>query len=113
MECSVEQKHEVTIIKPVGRLDSHSTPEFEHMVGNHLESPESNLLLDCNDLDYISSIGLRVILQVAKKYNTLHYEFGACSMQDHVREVFEISGFDSFVPIYDSEAEFIKTVKPS
>jgi anti-anti-sigma factor len=50
---------------------------------------------------------LRVVLNAAKVFREVKWKFAACGMQDHVREVFEISGFDSFVSIYDTVAGFV------
>ncbi len=108
MDYSVAIEDNTIIVKPIGRLDSVTSPDFERKMEKYLKSPESNLLLDFDDLDYISSAGLRVVLNAAKIFREVEFQFAACNMQDHVREVFEISGFDSFVTIYDSVADFIK-----
>lgn len=107
MEYTVIKDANTIIVKPVGRLDSLTSPEFEREMGDYLRSPEYNLLLDFDELDYISSAGLRVVLNVAKLYRSIDWQFAACNMQDHIREVFEISGFDSFITIYNSVADFI------
>lgn len=108
MDYIVANEKDTVIIKPVGRLDSMTSPDFEESIGKYLKSPNCNLLLDFDDLDYISSAGLRVVLNAAKVFRGANWQFAACNMQDHVREVFEISGFDSFITIYDSVEEFIK-----
>lgn len=108
MDYSVARQEDTVIVKPIGRLDSVTSPEFEKNMDQYLKNPGSNLLLDFEELDYISSAGLRVVLNAAKVFREVEYQFAACNMQDHVREVFEISGFDSFITIYDSVADFIK-----
>jgi len=57
------------------------------------------MVVDFEDLDYISSAGLRVILKTTKTLKRTEGKIILCSMQDYVREVFEISGFDAFLPI--------------
>jgi anti-anti-sigma factor len=79
------------------------------MLKNHLQEPSSHLLLDFEALDYISSAGLRVVLNITKIFDQSPWKFAACSMQDHVREVFEISGFDGFITIYHSADDFFDT----
>lgn len=109
MKFSVAKENDTVIIKPEGRLDSMTSPTFEQDMDQYLKEPEGNLLIDCNELDYISSAGLRVVLNVAKAYRAVTWKFAACNMQDHVREVFEISGFDSFITIYDSIGDFFQS----
>lgn len=106
MKFSVARDNDTVIIKPEGRLDSTTSPAFEEDMGQFLVEPAHNLLIDFDELDYISSAGLRVVLNVAKAYRGGVWKFAACNMQDHVREVFEISGFDSFISIYDSVGDF-------
>ncbi len=108
MDYNVARERDTTIIKPAGRLDSMTSPDFEKSLEEYLKPPESNLLLDFDELDYISSAGLRVVLNAAKVFRQVEWKFAACNMQDHVREVFEISGFDSFINIYDSVNDFVK-----
>jgi len=109
MEYIVTREKNTIIIRPVGRLDSTTSPEFEKGLAEYLKSPASHLLLDFDELDYISSAGLRVVLNAAKVFREVEWRFAACNMQDHVREVFEISGFDSFIAIYDSVNGFIES----
>jgi len=108
MEYTVTKEKNTTIVRLVGRLDSTTSPDFEQCLAEYLKLPDGHLLLDFDDLDYISSAGLRVVLNGAKKYREAAWKFAACNMQDHVLEVFEISGFDNFISIYDSVEAFIK-----
>jgi anti-sigma B factor antagonist len=57
------------------------------------------MIIDFKDLDYISSAGLRVILKATKALKREEGKMMLCDMQDYVKEVFEIAGFDSFLPI--------------
>jgi anti-sigma B factor antagonist len=100
METEISRKENATIFNLRGRLDSRTAPQFEKQVQDFLHSPDSHLVLNFNELDYISSAGLRIILNTAKAYKASPYSFVTCCMQDHVQEVFEISGFDSFITIH-------------
>ena len=57
------------------------------------------MIVDFEDLDYISSAGLRVILKTSKTLKRSEGSIVLCSMQDYVKEVFEIAGFDVFLSI--------------
>jgi len=57
------------------------------------------MIIDFKDLEYISSAGLRVILKATKALKREDGKMMLCDMQDYVKEVFEIAGFDSFLPI--------------
>ena len=100
MKATITKENNATIFCLNGRLDSNSAPQFEQQLRDFITDPNSHLVFDCNNLEYISSAGLRIILNIAKAYKSGHFLFSACAMQEHVQEVFEISGFDSFINIY-------------
>ena len=81
--------------------------DFEQQVEEAIKFSKKNMILDFSELDYICSSGLRVIIQAAKKLKTLQGEVVLCCMEDYIMEVFEISGFDSFLKIFASKDEAI------
>jgi len=111
METTIFTKNNSTIFSLKGRLDSNSAPRFEKQLQDFLISPCTHLVFDFNNLDYISSAGLRVILITSKAYQFGPYRFIACSMQDHIQEIFEISGFDSFITIQRTIDESLSTLE--
>ena len=64
-----------------------------------MESGARNVVIDFENLDYISSAGLRIILKTTKDLKRTEGNIVLCAMQDYVKEVFEIAGFDSFLTI--------------
>ena len=66
--------------------------------------------MDMEELIYISSAGLRVILQVSKQLERRSVRFAICSLSKPVREVFEVSGFDQVIDIRPSRAEALAAV---
>lgn len=96
----IEEKHDrVSAFRVQGRLDSNTSPEFEKRIFDAISNGSRNLVVDFKDLDYISSAGLRVILKATKALKREDGKIMLCAMQDYVKEVFEIAGFDSFLPI--------------
>lgn len=106
-----ETKHDdYSVFRLNGRLDSNTAMGFEQKLFECIENGTQRLILDFEELDYISSAGLRVILKATKNLKSAEGKLVLCSMQDYVKEVFEISGFDSFLPIEASLDEAVKTV---
>lgn len=109
MEIIEEKQDAVSVFRLNGRLDSNTSQGFEEKVFSAILDGSKNMVIDFKDIDYISSAGLRVILKATK---ALHREKGQimlCSMQDYVKEVFEIAGFDTFLPIVGSMDEALKS----
>ena len=75
-----------------GRLDTASAPLLEQKIKQW--GPEvTHLTLDFAELEYISSMGLRVLLQAKKTFKAENRQLIITNMNDAVREVFEITGF--------------------
>ena len=106
MEINVERKNGTLISRVAGRVDSANAREFEQALSSAI-GDDRKVILDLGDLSYISSSGLRILLLVAKSLRTRGAEFALCSLSDPIREVFEISGFDQIIAIYDSVEEVI------
>ena len=96
----IERTHDdINIFKLNGRLDSNTSPGLEEKILYAIESGSTKLVIDFKDLDYISSAGLRVLNKATKRLKPREGKIILCSLQDYIKEVFEIAGFDSFIPI--------------
>jgi len=108
MQIQEEKQNEVHIFKLEGRLDSNTSPAFEEKVADAIAKGAKQMIIDFENLEYLSSAGLRVILKTTKDLKRLEGKLVLCSMADYVKEVFEISGFDSFLPITASRDDALK-----
>lgn len=109
MEIIEEKQDAISIFKLNGRLDSNTSQGFEKKIFDAISDGSKNMIVDFKDLDYISSAGLRVILKATKALNREEGKIMLCSMQDYVKEVFEIAGFDSFLPIVATMDEALRS----
>ena len=108
MEIIEEKQDQISIFRLNGRLDSNTSQGFEKKIFDAISDGSKSMIIDFKDLDYISSAGLRVILKATKALNREDGKIMLCSMQDYVKEVFEIAGFDSFLPIVASIEDAIE-----
>lgn len=111
MDISIASKDKSSVVTICGRLDSITSSVLEEWASEYTASPEGDIIMNFSQLEYISSAGLRVILNISKVMRKHSYNFSICSAQDHVREVFEISGFDTIIPLYNSIEECCSRVK--
>jgi len=107
---NTEQKDGVLIAKPEGRIDGVNARDFHEALSEAIGTDSNAVLVDLADINYISSAGLRVILQTARKLQQQNAKFAICSLTGTVREVFEISGFDRVIDIHSSQAEAVAAV---
>ena len=80
-----------------GRLDTSTAPNLEAELKSSLDGI-TNLVLDFNKLEYISSAGLRVVLS-AQKTMSKQGEMKLVGVNEEVMEVFEITGFVDILTI--------------
>ena len=86
-----ERNSNVLTLKIEGRLDTNKAPTLEITINENLDGV-TELILDMNQLTYVSSAGLRVLLSSQKKMNKIGTMklIGVC---EEVMEVFEMTGF--------------------
>jgi len=99
MEILKEKINNVMVFGLSGRLDSNTSLVFEKEVFKEIEEGSIYVVLDFERLDYLSSAGLRSIFKITKHLNSIAGKLIICSMSEFIKEVFEISGFDSIITI--------------
>lgn len=80
-----------------GRLDTTTSPELEKELKDSL-SGIRELTIDLEDLEYISSAGLRVLLSAQKTMNN-QGEMKVINVSSMVMDVFEVTGFTNVLTI--------------
>jgi anti-anti-sigma factor len=100
---------EFLVLHPAGRLDSTTSDAFEREITSRVQSGAHNVVLDLEDLEYISSAGLRALLLSAKLISGRGGSLTLCAMKPNVSEVFEISGFADIFSIHGSVEDAVST----
>ena len=102
MEIIEENQGGINIYKLNGRLDSNTSQGLEEKIFQAIDDGSKSIIIDFKNIDYISSAGLSVLLKATKALKREDGKIMLCDMQNYVKEVFEITGIDSFLPIVDS-----------
>ena len=84
-------------IKPIGRLDLDTSAEFGIVVDEAIDDVRE-LLLDLAEVDYISSIGLRIILEIQKRMSKQGF-MTISNVAPEVMEVFNMTGLSRILTI--------------
>ena len=88
-----------------GRVDSANAKEFEEELSAIIDKGATGLVVDCGELNYISSAGLRVFLIAIRKTSAAGGGLALCRVPDHINEVLEISGFSRLAKVFDTVEE--------
>lgn len=105
MEYSSQRFMDVVTFAPKGRIDQGSADAFQQAVTLALaevDAHSSSLLLDFSAVDYISSVGLRVVMMAARHVRARPARIAVTGLQPLVREIFEISRFHHVVEVFPS-----------
>lgn len=108
MKIDFHNEREVVIAEFEGSLDTTTSPEAEVELNKVVDDGAKKLIIDFGKLDFISSSGLRILLGLAKRQMKDGGELRLAGMNDTVREVFAISGFDTIIKSVDTVADAMK-----
>ena len=85
------------VLKISEALDTETAPELEALLRNELEGID-DLTFDFEELDYVSSAGLRVIIFAQKMMNAVG-KMKIIHVNESIMEIFEITGFTNILTI--------------
>ena len=111
MAVNSDRQNGTLIARADGRIDGANAREFQVALESAIDPTDSNVILDLENLSYISSAGLRVILMTAKSLQRQKAKFVICSLSASIKEVFQISGFDRIIPIHPSLDDALSALK--
>ena len=105
MELIEKNTEKCIIIGLKGRLDTINYSILEKRLMELLDQNVTKIMVNCSQMDYVSSSGLRILLMALKRITMVKGKFVLCSLQENIREIFEISGFTSIFEIYPNEED--------
>lgn len=101
---TIERKRvsDQAVITLAGRMDADNAPHFQQECNACIAEGLTSLVVDLSGLTYISSMGLRAFVAVAKTLQGKDGVLRICRMQGLVDQVFEITGLKRTFPVYES-----------
>jgi anti-anti-sigma factor len=99
LEVTQENRAGWCVLGVRGRADSEAAEELESKLRAAIQR-NPQVAADLSALDYISSSGLRAVLQAAREAQSRKVRFAVCSMTAPVKRVFEISGLQNLLEIH-------------
>ena len=110
MEIGWSRDSGVLVAKPVGRVYSAQYIEWQAALMAGIKPDDRAMVLDCDQVTYLSSAGLRVVLEAAQKFEGPGRAFALSRPTKRVRKVLAASGFDKILWIFDSADKAIQAV---
>lgn len=111
MDVREEQIGGVTVVQVRGRLDSATSPMLGERLTAMLGAAKARVMVDFNQIEYISSAGFRVLLQAAKRADQNAAKLVLCGVSGKVRQLFDLGGFLDLFTIVGSRDEGIAAAR--
>ena len=99
MITTIQETDERFMVILSGELDTAASEETEQALQPLLDSKGKEIVLDCTDLEYSSSSGLRLLLGLLKQARSVDSRVVLKNVNEVIRDVLEISGFISIFEI--------------
>jgi anti-sigma B factor antagonist/stage II sporulation protein AA (anti-sigma F factor antagonist) len=115
MHLAQERYGDTLVLHLAGRVDSSTTDGLKSSLDLHVGNCRTggdNLILDLSKVDYISSVGLRVLMLAARQSREQGGTIVVAALQPVVREIFEISRFNLVLQCFASVREALSRVSP-
>jgi anti-sigma B factor antagonist len=100
MNIQSKKEDGVLTVAVDGKIDGATSPELESRLVDWLDQGETKIILDLQEVYYISSAGLRVVLVGAKRLQNKG-RLVLAGLKPEVKEIFEMAGFDTILDFYD------------
>lgn len=99
MEVKIENLENKTMVVLSGRLDTTNADKFQQDIAPLMQGDAPDIEIDCTDMEYTSSQGLRMFLMLQKSVTARKGNLVMRNMNPNVKEVFDITGFSNIIRI--------------
>lgn len=99
MDVLINNQDSKTLVTLKGRLDTTNAAQFQQDIEPLMTGPDPDIDIDCTDMEYTSSQGLRMFLILQKSVLARKGKMVMRNMKPQVREVFDITGFSNIITI--------------
>ncbi len=107
LEVKVESFDNISVIKPVGRIDPMTVDEFERAIRDSIMRGQIRIVVDASGINYISSAGLGVLMGYIEEVREKGGDIVLCSVPKKIYEIFDLLGFTKIYRFFPSLEEAI------
>jgi anti-sigma B factor antagonist len=90
------------LVKISGRLDAHSAEDYRPKLVELLGPGRTYLVGDLEQLQYISSAGLNLLIHICREARKNGGDFRLAGVQSYVREILDLTGYTKIFKLYDT-----------
>lgn len=102
---------EVEVLSLKGQLDAHTFPSLQKELEGLAEGNEPRVVLDCQDLEYISSAGLGVLKKMTREFRDRQGDIRLAALPPKINNVVSLLGFDQVIQVYTGLTDAIDSYR--
>jgi len=108
MEIATREFKRCTVVEVSGRIDSATAPELAAVLKELTDKGKYDLVLDMSDVDFISSAGLRVLIDTQKTCQRMNRgRLVLADVAEPIYEAFDLAGFVALFDFYEGQLEAV------
>ena len=96
MKATIQELEGKYVATLEGELDTAAAEEVEQVLKPLYKSDGKDVIIDCSNLEYIASSGLRILLSILKGANAKGSRVLMRSVNDDIKNVFQLTGLISY-----------------
>ena len=101
MNLETQEQDGIIIFSINGRIDTQGAMALESVLYEALQAGKHKMVLDVTNVRYINSSALRTFADVLTENRSNDGDLFLVGLQDRIKRVFQIIGFDKFFVFYD------------
>lgn len=105
LSIQVRDMEGVAVMQPEGFINAHTVRQFETALEELVQAGRFTILMDCQELSYISSAGLGAIMGLIEPIRANGGDILLCNLQRNVYSIFDTLGFTQLYRVFDSREE--------
>jgi anti-sigma B factor antagonist len=105
----IEEKENYPILYVKGEIDIYTCPALQEKIKEIIDTGQSQLILDLDDLQYIDSTGLGTIAHTAQSIKEKNGQVHVICNKPQIKKIFKVSGLEKRnITIYDTQTAVLE-----
>lgn len=94
IKISFNKDKNIWVVIPEGEIDIYTSPKLKEKLSEALEDKKTDILMDCEKLDYVDSTGLGALISILKTIRNNDNNIYMENVKPNIRKLFNITELD-------------------
>lgn len=102
------QGHSVLVL--TGEVDTSTAPQFKHAIMSVLDGGEQHLIIDAQNIAYMDSIGISILLSVVKRLSDTGGTVNLVGCRPHIERLFLITRTAAYIALHKNIEDAVRAI---